>query len=240
MSALRAVFLGSSTTVGTNLSSPTTERYEALFRTYIRAARSIHCRTSVVALAGIGIYEQQATGFSTPGNRSETPVNTSTNITTALATKPTIVFLHQPAANIPEAIADWSLTTQAAIEDFLLNEQLALVRNIRTLCIAASVRFVCIGSHPIALSVLTAEESAANFNGCREYWNDILRADNPGNFIDYWDDIDDGTGNGDPNLLLADGRHPNALGGVPMLEGQLEAAGFDTWQNRLTPLDIDP
>lgn len=239
MSSLRVTVLGSSSTVGTNLSSPTTERYAALYQTHLRSARSVHCRVQIVATAGIGLYEQQATGFSTPANRvGAAPVNTSFNITTALAQKPQLLILHHPAGNQPEAIANWLFTTLSGLQTFNL-EQLGLVQNIEALCRAASCEFLVMGSHPLLTSVLTQAEATAELNLARKDWNDLLAATYPGRFVNYFADIDDGTGQADSNKVLVDGRHCNTTG-LTFVEAALEAKGFSTWQSRVTPLDIDP
>ena len=121
MSAIHVVFLGSSSVAGTNLSSPTTERYAALHQTWLRANRLSHCRCSVVALAGIGLYEQQATGFDgsayAGADRSARPVNTTNNITTALALRPDFVVVHQPNPGMDDFQNLWGATTVADYED---------------------------------------------------------------------------------------------------------------------------
>lgn len=241
MSATRTAFLGSSSTVGTDLSSPTTERYEALFRTYIRNARSSHCRTGVYAVAALGLYEEQATGYSIPGNRSgAVSIDTNNNITAALSFKPHVLILHHPAGNMPEAINSWGFTTETALKGFMASaEQLGLVQNIYSACLSAGVEFRIMGSHPVAATSLSAAEQAANLNVVRKYWNDMLKATYGYRFIEYWSSIDDGSGNGNASLLTPNGRHCNTSGLV-FVEAALEAAGLSTVNNRTTPLDIDP
>lgn len=241
MSAIRISFLGSSSTVGTGLTNPTTERYEALFRTYIRGARSSHCRTAVYAVAGMGIYEQQVTGYAIPGNRSGVvSVDTSNNVTAALSFKPHILILHHPAGNMPEAIGSWGFTTESALKGFMDSEQDNLVVNIYNACLSAGVEFRVMGSHPVTSASLSAEEQAANLNVVRKYWNDKLKARWGSRFIEYWSAIDDGTGNGNASLLTSNGRHCNTSGIAAGPEPALEAAGISTFNNRLTALDIDP
>lgn len=240
MSSIRVTVLGSSSAAGTNLSSPTTERYAALFQTWLRANRNSHCRVQVVALAGIGLYEQQATGFSIPGNRSgQVSVNTSVNITFALAQKPHLLVLHQPAGNLPEALANWGFTTQSGLEGFVNSEQGALVDNIANACASAGVEFRVLGSHPLVESVMSQAQLDANYQLVQRYWDNWLLDNYGSRCVSYFDDVVGGDTYGNSSLYLVDGHHLNTTG-LAFPEAGLEALGFDTWNDPVSATDIDP
>lgn len=240
MSATRTAFLGTSSTEGKNLTNPTTERYEALFRTYIQGARSSHCRTAIYALAGLGLYDQQATGFSIPANRQDLcAIDTARNITAALTFKPHVLILHHEGCHLTDGCTTWGYTTEIALKGFFDSEIPPLVANIAKACADAGVLFRLMGLHPLVASVRTSAEIAANINVVRKYAHDALSRIYSGRFIDYWSSIDDGTGNADASKMLADGHHCNTTG-LAFVEAALEVAGLATLNNKTTPLDIDP
>lgn len=241
MSSLRVTVLGSSSAAGTNLADPANERYAALFQTYLRANRSTHCRVSVVALAGIGLYEQQATGYSTPANRvGATPVNTSLNITFALAQKPQLLILHHPAGNLPECLSTWGITTEAGLKNFIDTEQMGLVANIAALCQAAHCEFYVLSPHPPLLSVLSQAQLDSGHLVCQNYFGDALVATYGARCLDYRALVAGGDGYGQSALMLPDGVHLNTAGVAAGPKVVLEAAGFTALHNRVTPVDIDP
>lgn len=251
MSAIHVVFLGSSSVAGTNLTSPTTERYAALHQTWLRSNRNAHCRCSIVALAGIGLYEQQATGFSTPGNRSARPVNTTNNITTALALRPDFVVVHQPNPGMDDFQNLWSCVTVADYEDAVDNELIGLAGNIKTLCDAQGVGLAFIGSFPpTAAAKSTNSWTDAQITG-RHYWNTQLGAQCATwgiPFCDCWDAVATGTGYNNAThevaqsgIMLADGVHMDAA----YLSGTFEPtcvrpAGLVSYRDRWTQIDVVP
>ncbi len=240
MSSLRVRVLGSSSSAGTNLSNPTTERYAATFQTWLRANRSSHCAVGVTALAGIGLYEQQVTGYSTPANRvAVAPVNTAQNITTALATMPQVLILHHPAGSMPEALANWSFTTEAGLKNFIDTEQMGLVANIKTACDSARVEFFVLSPHPLLQSVLSQAQIDSNYVVCQKYFRDALVSTYGSRCLDYWPLVAGGDGYGQSGLMLVDGNHLNTTGIAAGPEVVLEAAGLDRMHNWRTPLDID-
>lgn len=249
MSALYVVVLGSSSSAGTNLPSPATERYAALLQTWLRANRlglaKGSCRVSVVALSGIGTYEQQATGTSIPGNRSgAVSINTSNNITFALAIrpKPDLIIYHQPASNMPEAQTAWSCSNVGDYEDIVDNEFGPITGGIVTAARSqtgangARIEVVVLGGHPpSAAAKATNSYTDAQITG-RHYLNQWYAANAATygyTFIDYWDDVALGTNYNDSShevapiynagdlpasKLLSDGVHMNA----PYLSGTFE------------------
>lgn len=257
MSAIHIVALGSSSTAGTNLSSPTTERYGALLQTHLRSVRNTHCRVTVLALAGIGVYEQQVTGYSIPGNRSGVvSVNTTYNITAALALKPHMVLYHQSAWNFPEGQANWSLSTYSDFTSFADNEMVPLTQNIRTACINAGVLFRLLGAHPpTAAAKSTNSWSDAQIAG-RHYCNDVCATTFGSEFIDYWDDVAVGTNLNDAgheiapvynagalaaSKLLSDGVHMNATYlANTFVPNRLQTSDFATVNDRWTQIDVVP
>lgn len=241
MSSLRVTVVGSSSAAGTNLSDPANERYAALFQTFLRANRSTHCRVQVLALAGIGLYEQQATGYSTPANRvGASPVNTSFNITLALTQKPQVLILHHPAGNMPEALANWGCTTESAMQDFIDSEQMGLVANIEALCRAASCEFRVLSPHPLLQSVLSQAQINCNYVQCQKYFRDALVSTYGSRCLDYWPLVAGGDGYGVAGNMLVDGNHLNTTGVAAGPEAVLEAAGLEDLNDHLTPVDIDP
>ena len=241
MSSLRVTVLGSSSAAGTNLADPVNERYAATFQTYLRAGRSSHCRVQVVALAGIGLYEQQATGYSTPANRvGACPVNTGVNITFALAQKPQVLILHHPAGNLPECLSQWSITTEAGLQNFIDTEQMGLVANIKTLCDTARCEFYVLSPHPLLESVLSQAQIDSNYVlGGQLYFRDALVSAYGARCLDYWPLVAGGDGYGVAGTMLVDGNHLNTTGIAAGPEAVLEAAGFPRLHNARTPLDID-
>jgi hypothetical protein len=267
MSQLFVVVGGSSSSLGTNLSSPTTQRYAALLQTWLRANRQGlakgHCRVSVVAFAGIGTYEQQVTGFTIPGNRSAVvSVNTSNNITAmcAVRPKPDVLIYHQTAGNMPEAQANWGCVTVQDFQDFVDNENGPLTGNIVTAAYGSGVKHVIVlGCHPVTAAAKTTNNwSSAQITG-RHYlnhWYAAHAAQYGYQFIDYWNDVAVGTNYNDAaheiapawdgveltsKLIQADGVHMNAtyLSSV-FTPNRLQTAGLDTvlqWHNLL---DIVP
>ncbi len=257
MSAIHVVFLGSSSVVGTNLSSPTTERYSALHQTWLRSNRNTHCRCSIVALAGIGLYEQQATGFSTPANRSGRPVNTTNNVTTALALRPDFLVLHQPNPGMDDFEDLWGATTVADYEDAVDNELIGLADNIRVLCANQGVGFAIIGSHPPTAAAKSTNSWTDNQITGRHYWNDTLATWCSGlgiPFADTWDDTAVGTNYSDAahevapvynagdlaaSKLLSDGVHHNATFLASTVEPtHVRSLGLATYRDRWTQLDV--
>lgn len=241
MGSLRVTIHGSSSAAGTNLADPANERYAALFQTYVRAGRSTHSRVQVVALAGIGLYEQQATGYSTPANRvGASPVNTTYNITAALAQKPQLLVLHHPAGNLPECLSAWSITTEAGLKNFIDTEQMGLVANIATLCQAASCEFRVLSPHPLLESVLSQAQIDSNYVVCQKYFRDALVSTYGARCLDYWPLVAGGDGYGVAANMLPDGNHLNPTGIAAGPQVVLEAGGFLTLHNSKTPVDIDP
>lgn len=241
MSSIRVTVLGSSSAAGTNLADPANERYAALLQTYLSSGRSTHCRVQVLALAGIGLYEQQATGYSTPANRvGASPVNTSFNITRALAQKPQVLVLHHPAGNLPECLSAWSMTTEAELKTFIDTEQMRLVANIADLCAAAHCEFRVLSPHPLLQSVLSQAQITANYVACQKYFRDALVRDYGSRCIDYWPLVAGSDGYGQAGLMLPDGNHLDPAGIAAGPQAAIEAAGFLSLHNGLTPVDIDP
>lgn len=229
--------MGSSEATGKNLVDPANQSYPALLIAHLKAQRTTHCRSTVVAAAGGGLFEQQATGWPMPANRAGVvQVNTAVNITVALAWMPHVVIVHHPSAHMSDAVANWGTTTEASLKAFLENEQIPLLANLDALCLAHGVLMVVAGSHPLDPVAISAPELAANLGACRKHWNDLQRAAYPERFIDYYDAIEQA---GTAATMLADGRHCNTTG-LALMESALEAFGLSTWRNVLTAVDIDP
>jgi len=172
MSALHVVMLGSSS--ANNFGLAAGEGTTDLLRTHLQSVRSSHCRVTLLAQNGMGLTEQCPTGYSVPA--SLPAVNTSFNVTFALARRPDAVIIWQPAANMPEyQQAPFSFTTVGQFENAIDTDMIPAMQAIQTACVNQGVAFFCIGSHPSGAGAIPSNISVAQATG-RHYWDMRLAA----------------------------------------------------------------
>jgi len=237
MRAIRVCVLGSSTAAGTNLSSPTTERWPAHYATYLAAARP-GSTVALVARASLNTYHALPTGTTNPGDR--TAVDTSFNITAAIATFPNIIIVNINSdfgiAHDTWGITDFTTPTTGYVDAELLPN----LQTIADEAEALGIQVWFTDGQPVdtgwgGLAITQAEIDA------RVYGKNRVQATWPTRFIPFWAVLAAPDGTITDSDVLVDGVHPDA-GITPSLSDAVEQstleAQFEAADNMATPLDI--
>ncbi len=236
MRAIRVCVLGSSTAAGTNLSSPTTERWPAHYANYLAAARP-GSTVALVARASLNTYHALPTGTTNPGDR--TAVDTSFNITTAIATFPNVIIVN---INSDFGIAHdtWGITDFTTPGTGYVDAE--LIPNLQTIADEAEALGIQVwftdgqpvdtgwGSNPITQPEIDA----------RIYGKNRVQATWPTRFIPFWSVLAAPDGTITDADVLVDGVHPDS-GITPSLSDAAEQSTLEAQfeaSDMATPLDI--
>lgn len=246
MSAIHVIFLGSSSANEFGLSPG--EGSPSLLRAHLQSVRSSHCRVTIMASNGVGLIEQCPTGYTVPSTLSGiVTVNTTLNITAALARRPDVLIMWQPAANMPEYEDNVGFTTVGQYEAVVDSEMIPAMQAIQTACLNQNVAFYTIGSHTMT-SVGKVNNTDAQVTG-RHYW-DLRMAEVFGSsYIDGgWNAYSVGTAYNNPTeemaagsyMDVATGAHFTAATSVLFTDAYLKTLGLETFRDRRNALDIVP
>jgi hypothetical protein len=236
MRAIRVCVLGSSTAAGTNLSSPTTERWPAHYASYIAAARP-GSTVALVARASLNTYHALPTGTTNPGNRDA--VDTSFNITTAIATSPNVIIVNINS-DFGRAHDTWGVTDFTTPGTGYVDAE--LIPNLQTIADEAEALGIQVwftDGQPVdtgwgGLAITQAEIDA------RVYGKSQVQANWPTRFIPFWAVLAAPDGTITDADVLVDGVHPDA-GITPALSDAVEQSTLEAQFEALdmaTPLDI--